>query len=139
MIRISVCVPCHNVSDCVGSLEKAIVAQDNSQTEYLLVDDGSTDDTKALLERLANGLRARGGAAHAWSLARNCGQSVARQTAVSHAKGRYVAFMDADDALPNGYYGRLGDLLDLSGADIACSAILERCPDGTERKHLVYS
>ena len=71
-----------------GALE-SIYAQTFDGYEILVVDDGSTDETPAVLARHANRIRV--------VRQENAGRSAARNTAVREARTPYVSFLDSDD------------------------------------------
>jgi glycosyltransferase involved in cell wall biosynthesis len=80
----------------IGEAIASIAAQTFGDWELLVVDDGSTDATAAAAEaafrhtdRPAALIRHEGGA--------NRGIAASRNLALAHARGRYVAFLDADD------------------------------------------
>lgn len=88
---ISIIMPVYNgerfVADAIGS----IMAQTVRDWELIVVNDGSTDGTQAVLERFAGDPRIR--------LLRkeNGGVSSARNAGIAAATGEYLAFLDADD------------------------------------------
>jgi glycosyltransferase involved in cell wall biosynthesis len=89
---VSVVMPCYNaaryVDEAIGSLQK----QTYADLEILAVNDGSTDDTQAHLDRLAaNDPRVR-----VFTQA-NAGPSAARNRAMRNLRGQYVCFLDGDD------------------------------------------
>ncbi len=89
---ISVIVPVYNVekylTKCVDSIKK----QTYSHLEILLIDDGSTDSSGELCDKLAEAdTRIR--VIHQ----KNGGLSCARNTGIAHAKGKYLSFVDSDD------------------------------------------
>lgn len=91
----SVIVPVYNVVDYIHETLSGIEGQHWDDYEIIVVDDGSTDGTTALLDRLDN---PRLTVLHQ----RNGGVSRARNTAINVAKGVYVALLDGDDVwLPN--------------------------------------
>jgi len=92
--ELSVIVPCFNeertLGACVERLRRTVGAQ--YATEILIIDDGSTDGSAAVIESLSRtdaGVRA---VRHA----RNRGKGAALRTGFEHARGRYVAVQDAD-------------------------------------------
>lgn len=101
---LSIIIPCYNTSKYVGRTIEMLLAQDISDCELILVNDGSTDDTLSVLQN--------------YNFAsfitivnqENKGVSVARNVGLSIAKGKYVYFFDSDDALTDGsleYYKKV--------------------------------
>ena len=90
--KVSVIVPAYNVSkyiqDALISLEK----QTFSDFEVLIVDDGSTDDTAAVVQKFTQ-RDSRFKLLHK----ANAGLSSARNYGISHAQGEYIALLDGDD------------------------------------------
>ena len=90
-ILISVIIPFYNRIPLVLESIQSVLDQTYPYFEILLVDDGSTEDTSAILEiaqsderiHLINGLHQ--------------GVSAARNLALEHVKGEYIAFLDSDD------------------------------------------
>ncbi len=95
-IPVSVVIPCFRCSD---TLERAVLSVANQTVrpaELLLIDDGSGDETLAIAENLAATLDEE------WirvtSLPSNRGPGNARNVGWEHARGDYIAFLDADDS-----------------------------------------
>ena len=115
MPAISVIIPAYNaeafLERCLGSLQ----AQTFEDWEAICVDDGSTDGTGALLDsRAADDRRIR--VIHK----ANEGVSVARNTALKAAEGRYVLFVDSDDFLHPRAMEITFNLAERDGSDIVC-------------------
>lgn len=76
---------------------ESVLAQTYQHWELLLVDDGSSDSSttiaKAYVARFPERMRYLEHPGHV-----NCGMSAARNLGIQHARGAYVAFLDADDA-----------------------------------------
>ena len=88
---VSVVTATYNMAGYIGETLDSILTQDYSRLESIVVDDGSTDDTAAVLEPyLATG-RVR--VVHQ----ANAGQTVAKNRGIAEARGEFVAFCDADD------------------------------------------
>lgn len=91
---VSVVIPCYCSTSTIERAVRSVAAQTLRPREILLVDDGSPDDSRIVLERLARDIpRAR-----VLALPENRGSSAARNAAWMQATGRYIAFLDADDA-----------------------------------------
>ena len=86
---ISVIVPAYNAAWCIRRAVDSVLAQDFRDFELIVVDDGSTDDTAAILAGYGDAVRVISKP--------NGGLSSARNAGISAAKGEFVAFLDADD------------------------------------------
>jgi len=91
---ISVIVPCYNAQRFLSVCLESLKAQTSPEIEMIFIDDGSTDETGGMLDRFAEG-EPRAVVVHQ----KNAGVSAARNRGIDMAGGRYIAFMDADDAL----------------------------------------
>lgn len=92
---VSVVVPCYNVAGHVADAVESAVAQAHAALEILCVDDGSTDETPAVLRRLAEAHPTRVRVIHQ----PNGGACAARNRGLAEAQGAWVQFLDADDVL----------------------------------------
>jgi glycosyltransferase involved in cell wall biosynthesis len=88
--QVSVVVPVYNGAETIGrALESIIDAQTFDDYEIIVVDDGSTDQTRAILEQYGDRVLL--------VEQPNSGQAAARNNGVRHSSGEFVAFLDADD------------------------------------------
>ena len=108
--RISVVMPCHDVSAFVGEAVRSTLAQDWPDLELVAVDDGSTDGTGDLLDRLAAEWTAPGRRmiVHRQE---NAGAAAARNAGLARVTGGLVAFLDADDRSDRGHLGAMARAL----------------------------
>jgi glycosyltransferase involved in cell wall biosynthesis len=90
MARISVIVPTYNSGEFIVEAVESVLAQTLDATEIIVVDDGSTDHTRSLIESIGDS-RIR------YVYQENAGVSVARNRGLSLATGEFIAFLDADD------------------------------------------
>lgn len=89
MPLVSVVLPIYNGANFIKESLNSVLAQTFHNYEVICVDDGSTDDSLAILDEYRQ---------HVTILRQtNAGQSKARNAAVRHASGVYVAFIDQDD------------------------------------------
>lgn len=94
---ISVIVPSFNYGHLVADTIASIQGQTYGNWEMIIVDDGSSDNTEAIVnERMAADPRIR------FFKQANAGPSAARNLALREAKGDFIQFLDADDLLEPG-------------------------------------
>lgn len=86
---VSALIPTYNYARFVGRAIDSVLAQTYADVECLVVDDGSTDETPAVLARYGDRIRV--------IRQQNRGLSAARNTAIGAARGDLVALLDADD------------------------------------------
>ncbi|MFC8510740.1 glycosyltransferase family 2 protein [Streptomyces sp. NPDC057411] len=113
MVKLSVVVPFFNVQTYAPDTLRSLRANAREDFEFLLVDDCSTDGTAELLERAAREIPGAVLIRHP----RNEGLATARNTGLDAARGEYLAFLDGDDWLAPGHYGRLVAAMDGLGCD----------------------
>lgn len=111
---ISVIVPCYNVERYLERCITSIASQTYTRLEVIMVDDGSTDGTAALCDRLA-ATDSRMRVVHK----PNGGLSDARNAGIDVARGELLCFVDSDDYMPPHAIATLLQVMTLTGADIA--------------------
>lgn len=87
---VSVILPVYNRAGWVKHAVESVLAQTHRNLELLVVNDGSTDDTRRVLDDFGPGVRVLE-QPHA-------GAEAARNLGLAHARGELVAFIDSDDA-----------------------------------------
>ena len=127
---ISVIVPVHNAERYIGATLASILDQTYRTLEVIVVEDGSTDETAAVIEQVAAG-DDRVQIVH---LGANRGRSFARNAALDRARGEWVCLTDADDLW---FPGRLAEFVRASRQFPAVEAFTDdfiefyEQPDGT--------
>lgn len=87
---VSVIIPTYNYGHYIGrAIEGALAQQVAGGVEVVVVDDGSTDDTPAVVARFGSRVQ--------YLRQQNRREGAARNYGVSHASGEYLAFLDPDD------------------------------------------
>lgn len=86
----SVIIPTYNREKLIGRAIDSVLNQTFKDFELIIVDDGSTDNTKEIIERYTD-QRIR------YIYKENGGQNSALNKGIEFAKGKYVAFLDSDD------------------------------------------
>ena len=112
---ISVVMPCHNAAPYVEEAIASVLGQSYPQVELIVVDDGSTDGSTDILQRLAAGHPDR----IALVFQNRTGPFAARNRALAHANGNYIAFLDADDSWHPDALRLMHDALETVPADVA--------------------
>jgi glycosyltransferase involved in cell wall biosynthesis len=94
-MRVSVIIPCYNVSGFVARAVKSVRCQTHPDLELIAVDDGSTDGTLDELYHLS------GEAGTPLTIIRqeNMGACAARNSGLTRSTGDFIQFLDADDVL----------------------------------------
>ncbi len=126
-MKLSVIVPVYNAQDylhdCIGSL----LAQTLEDSELILVNDGSADASKRIMEEY--------GRAHPDRIScltvENGGQGRARNIGLELAKGEYVGFVDSDDWVLPEMYEKLCTKAEVEQADVVVCDIRKVYEDGS--------
>ena len=90
---VTVIMSVYNVEKYIGEAIESILTQTFSDFEFIIVDDGSTDCTPALVRTFAE----RDSRIRAIPLSRNLGTGAARNVGIAAARGAYITWMDGDD------------------------------------------
>lgn len=114
MVKLSIIVPIYKVEDYLCKCVDSLLAQDISDYEIILIDDGSPDgcpaicDSYAQMNELENeGIRELGKPLIRVIHRENGGLSAARNSGIEVAKGEYIMFIDSDDYIQPNVLGAL--------------------------------
>lgn len=93
MPKVSVIIPTYNCGQYIGEAIESVFSQTYKNFEVIIIDDGSTDNSKAIIEgyslRYPNQIR--------YFYQQNTGPSSARNIGILEARGQYIGILDADD------------------------------------------
>jgi poly(ribitol-phosphate) beta-N-acetylglucosaminyltransferase len=121
-VDVSVIIPFHNtganIDECLDSLLVQTLVRD--RFEVVLVDDGSTDGS---LARVRERVSEHPGLMSVHHIPASGGPGRPRNVGVDRAAGRFVQFLDSDDALAPSALQRMLEIADSSDADIVVSKI----------------
>lgn len=136
MIKVSIIVPFYNVENYIEKCLQSLVNQTLEDIEILLVNDGSQDGTeviaKQFVEKYPNKI--------IYLEKENGGLSDARNYAIPHAKGEYIAFLDSDDYVETNMYEEMYNKAKEENLDYVECDFLWEYPDKTlESKGKQYS
>lgn len=125
-MKVSVVIPCFNVEQHVEQAVLTALGQTHAELEVIAVDDGSTDGTRKVLDRLAAENRGR-----MMVIGQpNRGACAARNTGTSVAQGEWVQYLDADDQLRSDKIER--QLAIGADADVIVGSYVNRRTDGDD-------
>lgn len=99
---ISVIVPAYNIEEHIGRCIESICRQTYKILEIIVINDGSTDSTGAVIDKYAN-LDSR--IVHVYK--ENGGVTSARLEGIKRANGEFIGFVDGDDEIEANMYERL--------------------------------
>ena len=122
-MKISVIVALYNVKDYADECIESLVNQSYTNLEIILVDDGSKDETSAIVDKWA-AKDERIKAIHQ----ENGGLSAARNTGMKYATGDCIAFIDGDDSIKKEYFETLVKNMNDTGADMSGVGRYENIP-----------
>ena len=130
MPLLSIIIPAYNAGTTLSRAAESICNDKTPEIEVILIDDGSTDNTPALCDELA----ASDERIHVLHT-ENSGQGIARNRGMALARGKYIAFCDADDVVMLDGLFKLIDKADEIGADIVCGSYCRNDGKSIERIH----
>lgn len=111
---VSVIIPSYNAADYIAQTLESVLTQTLTDIEVIVVDDGSTDNTRIIVADFAN-------KDPRLMLVEQANQfaGVARNNGMSKARGKYLYFLDADDYIESNTLDELVNAIEQHGADIA--------------------
>lgn len=112
---LSVIVPFYNNENFIVDALRSLFSQINDDVEVVIIDDGSTDNSKTLVDHLLQTLKASN---FSFISHENQGIAATRNVGLHHAKGTYITFLDGDDILSPDYYATLAPYLHQGEFDI---------------------
>lgn len=130
-VPVSVSVPVYNTSRYLRKCLDSLMAQSLPGIEFVLVDDGSTDDSGKICDEYA-ALDSRFRVIHQ----KNGGLSAARQTGLKASRGKYIIVCDSDDWVEPDMYEKLYMEAVRTDADIVMCQFFFEYPDGNSRPHV---
>lgn len=114
-VSISVVIPAYNSAVYIRETLESVLAQTSPPLEVIVVDDGSTDETAAIVRTYAGRIRLL--------QQENKGVSAARNLGIQQAQGDYIAFVDSDDLwLPEKLGRQAACILEKQVAWVSCGA-----------------
>ncbi len=116
---LSVIIPVFNVEPYLAECLDSVRRQSFDDLEVLVIDDGSTDGSREILDRFV-----RRDERFRLLEQPNQGQAAARNLAVRQARGEFLTFVDGDDVVPKGAFAAMVTSLRASGSDLVVGAAM---------------
>lgn len=110
---VAVIIPCRNMAAFLGRAIDSALAQRPPPAEIVVIDDRSTDDPAAVIDRYGGRVRLIAGPGKGSAIARNLG--------ILATSGEFVAFLDADDHWREGHLAQALDALAAPDVGFTCS------------------
>ena len=124
--KISVIIPVYNGQATIERAGRSVLEQEYPNVELILVNDGSSDGTQAVLERIAKEYD------NVIAVCQeNGGVSKARNTGIERSSGEYIMFLDADDELAPGVLAKMMELAKTHACDLVAGTCIRIRPDGS--------
>lgn len=116
--ELSVIVPVYNVEDYLAACLDSLLRQSLKRLEIIIVDDGSTDGSAAVIARYVKKDRRIKVIRQA-----NAGLGAARNVGIAAATAPLITFLDSDDTIPQRAYQRMVDTLHKTGSDFVVGSV----------------
>ncbi len=107
---VSICIPTYNRKDYLKETLDSVLAQTYKDYEIVVVDDGSTDGTKDMIDKLGVPVR--------YYRQENSGDAAARNRLIELAQGKYLSFIDSDDLLLPDAIERMVEVVEAETEDV---------------------
>lgn len=126
-MKLSIIVPIYNVAPYLRKCVDSLLAQDITDYEIILVDDGSTDDSGAIADEIVREVmgdesNCQSPIANLPTLSvihqENAGLSAARNAGIAKAQGEYIWFVDSDDYVEPNVLGELMEQIERDNLDV---------------------
>ena len=115
-VKVSVIVPVYNAEKTIQKCIDGLLAQTCGDYEAIFVDDGSTDNSEQLLNKICKKNK------NFYLISQNnAGAAAARNVGIDKAKGEYICFVDADDEISPNYIKKMLEIAAETKADVVCA------------------
>ena len=125
MTYFSIIIPSYNRAPIINRAIQGVLDQTFEDFEIVIVDDGSTDNTKEILQEYTGDTRIK------YIYQTNAGVCAARNTGAKEAKGDYLIFLDSDDTVEESWLEDFYDLAYQNKELLFCSMKIVK-PDSSE-------
>ena len=131
--KISIIIPAYNVENYLEKCLTSLIKQTLKDIEIIVIDDGSTDRTNAIMQEFAKQDKRIKTITQT-----NQKQGAARNRGLEIAKGEYISFVDSDDWVDLDYFEKLYDAVVKNSVNMAVAS-MTRDKKGKQKCHLKVS
>ena len=125
-LKVSIIIPVYNAASTISISMDSLLQQTYTALELLFIDDGSKDQSVAMIKQRQKEATAKGMELRLIRHDYNRGVACARNSGLDHATGEYIYYVDADDFLESDAVQRLVETAEKTQADIVgCDWFLE--------------
>ena len=117
--KVSIIMPAYNAEKYIAAAIESVLRQNFRNFELIVVNDGSTDSTAGVIERLSE----TDSRIRVFHKIKNSGAGPARNVGLENAKGKYIMFCDSDDSFEPRYVRKMMREMERSGADFVKTGI----------------
>lgn len=130
-MQFSIIIPTYNYGHFIAAAIQSVLAQPNKNYELIIVDDGSTDNTKAIVSKFV-----KQNSFVRYIKQSNQGAAAARNLGIKLASGDYLLFLDADDRLsPTALSHFQNTLISTPNLDMICGGYTSAKTSGKIKSH----
>lgn len=127
--KLSIIIPIYNAQTYLNECLNSIYNQTFKDFEVLLIDDGSTDNSKHIIETFT-----KKDSRFKYIYKDNSGVSATRNLGIEKSTGKYVTFVDSDDWLDDCMYSEMIDKITNTNSEIALCSYVREYPHLNEQK-----
>ena len=127
MPAVSFIIPMYNCAETLERTVSSVLRQSLSDIQIILANDGSTDGTREIAEKL----EASDGRVELLSRPENKGVSYTRNEALKLASGKYIRFVDADDTIPKRSTEKMVEAAERDGSELVIGIMRKKSSLGS--------
>ncbi|MCK4679163.1 MAG: glycosyltransferase family 2 protein [Bacteroidales bacterium] len=132
---VSIITPVYNYERYIAEAIESVLAQTYTNWEMIIVDDRSTDDSPEIVKKYAK----KDHRIKLIELPENLGAAMARNKALEHAKGRYIAFLDSDDIWDGRKLAKQIAFMQKNNSPVTFTSYELINENGTRLNHVIHS
>ena len=130
-------MPAYNAEATIEKAIKSVVAQSLKDIELIIVNDGSVDNTRAVIKNFVETCHRKDLNIYVFDQV-NKGVGCARNLGLANASGEYIGWIDADDEIPENYFSTLIAICEFSGSKIGMCDILFKSQGGENSRCSIF-